>query len=434
MQVRRTVLGVAAVAAVLLVGRVAWAQQEVTPLPPVHLHPVPDSSTQQPAPAPAPDASAPATAPAPQEAAPAPAAQPTVQDAVPAAQAPAPAPGDAKKPAPIEEKKKGKKEKEVYSGPTEIIVKDPTPMLDEEGKQRVDTDGKPMFNPGVKQQRDKKGHPLFEDGKPVFQTAKELGYDEHGKKITVKKEKPPKMTPVSISRGTFTVDGVIGKAELNYQIPDLKYIYLYVPGMGNTIVSNVSFPGAKEQKNAFNLKTLTVTVNDHKLELASDNLLLGKKPTSAFVAVDPDFTLPSKFPVVGYGAITKSPYAWPGSKSNAALKGIVEPPPIPKDLQPVKLLTPCATGQMRMPAPPVLPGQVAPEQPCVPIAVAQAALTKLKAQQAANAAAAKAAAASAPIVTPQPAAAPASSGDAPMTGAAAPGAETPAPAPAAPPQ
>ena len=28
----------------------------------------------------------------------------------------------------------------------------------------------------------------------------------------MKKEKPPKMTPVSISRGTFTVDGVIGKA------------------------------------------------------------------------------------------------------------------------------------------------------------------------------------------------------------------------------
>ena len=30
-----------------------------------------------------------------------------------------------------------------------------------------------------------------------------------GKKIKVKKDKPPKMTPVRISRGTFTVDGVI---------------------------------------------------------------------------------------------------------------------------------------------------------------------------------------------------------------------------------
>ncbi|MGH9597870.1 MAG: hypothetical protein ACRD3K_13830, partial [Edaphobacter sp.] len=56
---------------------------------------------------------------------------------------------------------KGKKGEQVYTGPTTVIELAPTPMLDEEGKQRQAPDGKLMFNPPVKQQRDKKGHPLF---------------------------------------------------------------------------------------------------------------------------------------------------------------------------------------------------------------------------------------------------------------------------------
>jgi hypothetical protein len=65
----------------------------------------------------------------------------------------------------------------------------PTPMLDEEGKQRQDPDGKLMFNPPVKQQRDKKGHPLFDaKGQPLMQTKDNLGYDENGKKLHPLKE------------------------------------------------------------------------------------------------------------------------------------------------------------------------------------------------------------------------------------------------------
>ena len=52
---------------------------------------------------------------------------------------------------------KGKKKgEEVYTGPTTVVELPPTPMLDEEGKQRQAPDGKLMFNPPVKQQRDKK--------------------------------------------------------------------------------------------------------------------------------------------------------------------------------------------------------------------------------------------------------------------------------------
>jgi hypothetical protein len=261
-----------------------------------------------------------------------------------------------------------KKSKTPYTGPTAVLQLPPTPMLDEEGTQRLDPDGKPMFNPPVKQQRDKYGHPLFDaQGKPVYQTATELGYDENGKKLHEKKEKPPKTTSVSIAAGTLTVDGMIGKAALNYDIADLHYIYLYAPWIGVVVVSNGPFPGSKMQADAFNLHTLTVNVEDHQLQLYSEKLLLGKKPAPAYVAVDREFKLPTKAPVMGYGETLKAPYNWPGAKEQVALKGTVGAPPVPESLKPVALLPKCPAGQMRAVTKVALPGETAPPPPCVPI-------------------------------------------------------------------
>jgi hypothetical protein len=271
---------------------------------------------------------------------------------------------------------KGKKGEQPYTGPTTLVELAPTPMLDEEGKQRQAPDGKLMFNPPVKQQRDKKGHPLFDlKGQPVMQTKDNLGYDENGKKLHAVKEKPPKTVSVSIARGILTVDGLTGKAALNYEIKDLKFIYFYVPGIGTTVVSNDPFPGAVEQKRAFDDKTLTITIGEHVIQLTSDNRILGKVPESAYVLVDKYFIVPAKFPVMGYGPIRVAPYAWPGSRINEDLKDAAEAPPLPQDLRPTLLLQPCPTGQMRKASPPVLPGQTAPPQPCIPISTGKAAST-----------------------------------------------------------
>jgi hypothetical protein len=301
-----------------------------------------------------------------------PASSPAAQSALPTEgkkeplQSAAPAP-------PVLKDKKGKQE---YTGPTTIVELPPAPMLDEEGKQRQDPDGKLMFNPPVKQQRDKKGHPLFdEQGKPVMQAKDNLGYDENGKKLHAIKEKPPKTVSVSISRGTLTVDGMTGKAALNYEIKDLKYVYFYVPGIGTTVVSNDPFPGAVEQKHAFDDKTLTVNVGEHVLQLSSENRLLGKTPESAFVLVDKSFSVTTRFPVMGYGPIRVPPYAWPGSKNNEALKDAGEAPPLPADLRPALLLQPCPSGQMRAAGPATLPGQTGVQRPCVPMVPSVASAT-----------------------------------------------------------
>lgn len=262
----------------------------------------------------------------------------------------------------------GKKNKFDYVGPKEVVELPPTPMLDPEGRQRLDPEGKPMFNPPVRQQRDKHGNPLFDEhGQPVLQTASDLGFDDKGKKIHGKKEKPVKTVSMTVERGTLTVDGMTGKAGLNYEIRNLRYLYLYAPWIGVTIVSPTPFPGSIEQKNAFNDTTLTVTVEDHTLQLYSDKRLLGKKPESAFVAIDRSFKSPSTFPVVGYGETPKAPYAWPGSKENAVLKGSVAPPPLPPSIRPVTLLQPCPAGQMRRQAGTPIAGQIAAPSPCVPI-------------------------------------------------------------------
>ena len=55
------------------------------------------------------------------------------------------------------------------------------------------------------------------------------------------------------------------------------------------------------------------------------------------------------------------------AKDGGLVAGIVQAPPLPKDLTPVLALQPCPAGQMRMGGRKVLPGETAPDQPCVAI-------------------------------------------------------------------
>jgi hypothetical protein len=144
------------------------------------------------------------------------------------------------------------------------------------------------------------------------------------------------MVPVTVERGVLTVDGWTGKARLNYSIMDLKFLYLWAPGIGTAVVSSQAFPNAQLQAGAFNGHTLTVSVAGHTLQLASDrNLLSGKeliKP--AYVALDTVYVPEhSSYPAFGYGVTSKAPYAWPASMANYT-GDVSRAPPLPENLLP----------------------------------------------------------------------------------------------------
>ncbi len=161
-------------------------------------------------------------------------------------------------------------------------------------------------------------------------------YDKKGKPIKekVKKEKPPKLVPVTVVKGVLTVDGLIAKADLNFQILDLQYLYIWVPGMGTAIISNHAFAGSKLQVDAINGPLLTVKVDDHQLQLAGDKDLLGgkkPKPLSLYVGIDRTFDHGSPYPEFGYGIKGKAPYNWPGTLADASPNS--KAPPLPDNLK-----------------------------------------------------------------------------------------------------
>ena len=173
---------------------------------------------------------------------------------------------------------------------------------------------------------------------------KKLPYCKPGEDPGPKKTcriKLPKMTPVNITDGTLTVDGMIAKVGLNYQIADLKYLYFWVPGTGIYVVGDKPFPNAKEEPAAFHGHTLTVTVNDRSVQLYSDQFLLKKerKEISAWVLLDPTLAAPSddphfRSPTFGWGVSPAAPYSWPGSNMSDPKKHALAPP-VPTNLRPV---------------------------------------------------------------------------------------------------
>jgi hypothetical protein len=163
-----------------------------------------------------------------------------------------------------------------------------------------------------------------------------IRYDKKGRPIKekVKKEKPPKLVPINIVKGALTVDGLIAKADLNFQILDLQYLYIWVPGMGTAVISNHAFAGSKLQIDALNGAVLTIKTDEHQLQLAGDRDMLGgkkPKPLSLYVAVDRTYQRGSIYPEFGYGNVGKAPYNWPGTLADATPN--TKAPPLPDNLK-----------------------------------------------------------------------------------------------------
>ena len=149
---------------------------------------------------------------------------------------------------------------------------------------------------------------------------------------------PVRAFAVSVRDGILTVDGMVGKAGMNYNIHS-GFLYFTIPGVGTAIVAQTRFMNAAPQQDAFKGNELTIHMQGHTVELTNSGPLVaaGKGGSEAWVAFDPLYGANIRFPEMGFGDSTQRPYAWPGSKAlpkKADANALVTPPPLPKSVQP----------------------------------------------------------------------------------------------------
>jgi hypothetical protein len=146
----------------------------------------------------------------------------------------------------------------------------------------------------------------------------------------------PPVHPFSttIRDGILTVDGLVGKAQMNYDVHQ-AFLYFTVPGIGTAIVAQSRFMNALPQKDAFHGDTLTLQLNGHTIELSNAGPIASGRASEAWVSFDPLYGADIAFPQMGYGNTIQRPYVWPGSKAEKTnSNAYVQAPPLPPSLRP----------------------------------------------------------------------------------------------------
>ncbi len=151
---------------------------------------------------------------------------------------------------------------------------------------------------------------------------------------------PDHLISARVRDGVLTIDGMVAKVQLNYDIQRSGYMYFFVPGVGTAVVSMAPLADGVKVADAFDGEKLAFSVEGHSVELSSEVNLLAKRKNKAdaYVRLDRSTVAISRTPRMGYGDTTASPYVWPlsnpelGSKEKVAY--VVPPPPLPKSVLP----------------------------------------------------------------------------------------------------
>lgn len=150
---------------------------------------------------------------------------------------------------------------------------------------------------------------------------------------------PDRLISAQVRDGVLTIDGMVAKVQLNYDIQRAGYLYFFVPGMGTAVVSRAPIADATRVDNAFDGNTLTFVAGGHTFELTSKSSLLSKRRDQAspvYVRVDRTSVAVGRYPRMGYGDIAESPYVWPLSAPEQRDREahFVQPPPLPASVLP----------------------------------------------------------------------------------------------------
>ena len=152
---------------------------------------------------------------------------------------------------------------------------------------------------------------------------------------------PKNLISARVRDGVLTIDGMVAKVQLNYDIQHTGFMYFFIPGVGTAVVSMDPMTDGTRVPDAFDGEKLAFTVDGHSIELSNDgSSLLEKRKGKAdvYVRLDRSAVAISRYPRMGYGDTSAAPYVWPLSASQTASKEkvdyVVTPPPVPKSMLP----------------------------------------------------------------------------------------------------
>ena len=131
-----------------------------------------------------------------------------------------------------------------------------------------------------------------------------------------------KLIYARVRDGAFTVDGMVAKLKLNYDVQGASFMYLFVPGVGTAVVSVAPEPDALVTTAGLHEDELSFIVDGHHFSLTGVSLAShgGNVPAQFYVRLDRAAWHLSRTPMVGFGDRAALPYEWPGAL-----------PPEPKD-------------------------------------------------------------------------------------------------------
>ena len=136
--------------------------------------------------------------------------------------------------------------------------------------------------------------------------------------------------------GVYTVDGMVAKLKLNYDVDGAAFLYLFVPGVGTAVISASPEPDALMSPAAVSENELTFTVDGHHFGLSGVSLTndRGRVPDHLYVRLDRSAWRLSRLPMVGFGDRASLPYEWPGALPLDPAEESEAIPPLPSTLLP----------------------------------------------------------------------------------------------------
>ncbi len=175
---------------------------------------------------------------------------------------------------------------------------------------------------------------------PVSSTTSQPGDTPTAQRAAWHDTMPDRLISARVRDGVLTIDGMVAKVQLNYDIERTGYMYFFVPGVGTAVVSMGPLADGVKVPNAFDGEKLAFSVDGHSVELSNEGSLLAKRKSKAdvYVRLDRSTMAVSRYPIMGYGDTTEPPYVWPLSQPEPASKEkvayVVPPPPLPKSVLP----------------------------------------------------------------------------------------------------